>query len=206
MNWKRALTAALVALPLIALLAFGLTRDPGFIPSPLPGRPAPAFALAVFAPGEPPLSRAVGDSVRLGDMRGQVVVLNFWSSWCLSCRYEHGTLSAAAKRYAGRPVRFLGVLYNDQQDAGTRWIRDMGGQSYPSVDDPGARTAIDFGVYGPPETFFVDAAGRVAHKQTGPVSEQLVSRLVDSLLAAAPPAAPPVLAPPPLARPGRPGS
>jgi cytochrome c biogenesis protein CcmG/thiol:disulfide interchange protein DsbE len=117
-------------------------------------------------------------------MHGQVVVLNFWASWCLTCREEHATLTEAARRYAGRPVQFLGVLYNDQPAAGTEWIGEMGGQSYPSVDDPGARTAIDYGVYGPPETFFVDAGGRVAYKQIGPVTDALVRHLVDSLMAA----------------------
>jgi cytochrome c biogenesis protein CcmG/thiol:disulfide interchange protein DsbE len=183
-NYKRALIAAMFAVPVIALFGWGLSKDPGYIPSPLPGKEAPPFSLAVFAPGQPPLNRAVGDSVRLSDLRGQVVVLNFWASWCLSCRDEHTTLSEVAKRYAGRPVHFLGVLYNDEPAAGLQWISEMGGQSYPSVNDPKARTAIDFGLYGVPETFFLDADGRVAYKNTGPVTDQVVSHLVDSLMAA----------------------
>jgi cytochrome c biogenesis protein CcmG/thiol:disulfide interchange protein DsbE len=183
-NYKRALIATTLAVPVIALFAWGLSKDPGYIPSPLPGKDAPQFSLAVFAPGQPPLNRAVGDSVRLGELRGQVVVLNFWASWCLACRDEHTTLSDVARRYAGRPVHFLGVLYNDQPAAGVQWISEMGGQSYPSVNDPNARTAIDFGLYGVPETFFLDVDGRVAYKNTGPVTDQLVSRIVDSLMAA----------------------
>lgn len=185
MNWKRALIASIAAVPVIGLFAWALQKDPGYIPSPLPGKDGPAFSLAVFAPGQPPLTRAIGDSVRLADMRGQVVVLNFWASWCLACRDEHAALSDVAKRYAGRPVHFLGVLYNDQPPAGTQWIAEMGGQSYPSVNDPNARTAIDYGLYGVPETFFLDAQGRVAYKHTGPVSDAVLMRLVDSLLAAA---------------------
>jgi cytochrome c biogenesis protein CcmG/thiol:disulfide interchange protein DsbE len=183
-NYKRALIATTLAVPVIALFAWGLSKDPGYIPSPLPGKDAPQFSLAVFAPGQPPLNRVVGDSVRLGELRGQVVVLNFWASWCLACRDEHTTLSDVARRYAGRPVHFLGVLYNDQPAAGVQWISEMGGQSYPSVNDPNARTAIDFGLYGVPETFFLDVDGRVAYKNTGPVTDQLVSRIVDSLMAA----------------------
>ena len=75
MNWRRANVAGLVALPIIALLAFGLTRNPKDIPSPLPGRQAPDFALAVFAPGEDAQQRAAGDSIRLSRFQGQVVVL-----------------------------------------------------------------------------------------------------------------------------------
>ena len=189
MNWKRATIAALCAIPVVGLLGWGLTRDPKEIVSPLPGRDAPVFSLPVFAPGQPPLARAVGDSVRLAAMRGDVVVLNFWASWCLECRVEHTILSDIAQEYNGRPVHFLGVLYNDQPASGTAWIAEMGGQSYPSVDDPHARTAIDYGLYGVPETFFVDASGRVAYKQVGPVSAVRLRQLVDSLLSAIPPRA-----------------
>ncbi|MHB8839257.1 MAG: redoxin domain-containing protein [Gemmatimonadaceae bacterium] len=190
MNWKRASIAAATAAPVIALFAWGLTRDPNNIPSPLPGREAPPFALQVFAPGQAELSRPIGDTVRLADLRGKVVVLNFWASWCLACRDEHASLSEVAQTYVGQPVQFLGVLYNDVPDKGTAWIMEMGGQSYPSVDDPGARVAIDYGLYGVPETFFLDANGRVAYKHTGPVTPGVVRLKVDSLLAAAQQAVP----------------
>jgi cytochrome c biogenesis protein CcmG/thiol:disulfide interchange protein DsbE len=189
-NWKRASIAAATAAPVIALFAWGLTRDPNSIPSPLPGREAPSFALAVFAPGQGELARPMGDTVRLDALRGKVVVLNFWASWCLACRDEHEVLSEVARTYAGKPVQFLGVLYNDVPDKGRAWIAEMGGQSYPSVDDPGARVAIDYGLYGVPETFFLDAAGRVAYKYTGPVTPGIVRIKVDSLMAAAQLAAP----------------
>ncbi|MEK6611689.1 MAG: redoxin domain-containing protein [Gemmatimonadota bacterium] len=184
MNWKRATIAALTAAPVIGLLAWGMTRDPNDIPSPLPGREAPAFQLAVFAPGQGDLQRPVGDTVRLADLRGQVVVLNFWASWCLACRDEHALLSTVAREYSNRPVKFLGVLYNDVPDKGTAWIAEMGGQSYPSVDDPGARVAIDYGLYGVPETFFLDVNGRVAYKHTGPVTSTVLRLKIDSLMAA----------------------
>lgn len=185
MNWKRVIIAVLIAAPLIALFAWGFTRDPNTIASPLLGHDAPTFALEVFAPGQPPLASPIGDTVRLANLRGQVVVLNYWASWCLACGHEHAILTETAKRYVGRPVHFLGVLYNDVPTAGNAWIARMGGQSYPSVDDPGARTAIDYGVYGVPETFFLDATGRVVYKHTGPVTEELITRLVDSLMTAA---------------------
>lgn len=182
MNWKRAIIATLAAAPVIALFAFGFTRNPSEIPSPLPGNAAPAFALEVFAPGEPPLARPVGDTLRARDFAGKVVVVNFWASWCLACRDEHTALSETALAYAGRPAEFVGVLYNDRAAAGVRWISDMGGQSYPSVVDPSARTAIDYGLYGVPETFIVDPSGRIAYKHIGPISAAVLRKWIDSLM------------------------
>ena len=182
MNWRRSAIAAAFGLPVIGLFVFGLRHDPKDIPSPLPGKPAPPFALAVFAPGQPPLARPIGDTIRLTDLRGQVVVLNFWASWCLACRDEHATLSAVAREYVGKPVHFVGSLSQDRTSAGTEWIAEMGGQSYPSVEDPKSRTAIDDGLYGVPETFIISPDGRVARKITGPADAATVTRIVDSLL------------------------
>lgn len=185
MNWRRAGIAASLTIPVIALFAYAMRQDPREIPSPLPGHAAPKFALAVFAPGQPPLQRAIGDTVRLSDLRGRVVVVNFWASWCLACRDEHTGLTEVARQYAGQPVTFIGSLYQDTADNGTAWIAQMGGQSYPSVQDPGSRTAIDYGLYGVPETFFVGPDGMIARKITGPASPALVRHIVDSLLVVA---------------------
>ena len=186
MNWKRATLATGLLLPVIGLLAFGLTRDPKTIDSPLPGKPAPDFALSVFAPGEGQLARSLGDTVTLGEHRGGIVVLNFWASWCLACRDEHLDLSNAARAYYDRGVRFYGLLYNDQESLGRKWIEEMGGQAYPSLLDPRTRTAIDYGLYGVPETFFVTSDGRVAYKHIGPITERILAHKLDSLLREAP--------------------
>lgn len=182
MNWKRASIAVVLLVPVIGLLAFGLTRDPKAIDSPLPGKVAPEFSLAVFAPGEGQLARGIGDTIRIADHRGNIVVLNFWASWCLQCRDEHVDLSTTAKAYRDRGVQFYGVLYNDQPSFGLKWIEEMGGQAYPSLLDPRTRTAIDYGLYGVPETFIVTGDGRVAYKHIGPISERLLSQKIDSLL------------------------
>jgi len=182
MNWKRATLAAGFLVPVIGLLAFGLTRDPKAIDSPLPGKAAPDFALKVFAPGEGPLALSVGDTVRLANHRGGIVVLNFWASWCLQCRDEHADLSNAARAFFDKGVRFYGVLYNDKESFGLRWIDEMGGQAYPSVLDPRTRTAIDYGLYGVPETFLVTGDGRVAYKHIGAISERLLTHKLDSLV------------------------
>lgn len=195
MNWKRAAAASIVALPIILLLGYGMTTDPKEIPSPLPGRAAPAFSLAVFAEGEGVQRRMVGDTVRLAEHAGEVVVLNFWASWCLACRDEHTALSAVSEAYADKGVKFYGMLYNDAPANGVRWIAQMGGQSYPSLEDPRTRTAIDYGLYGVPETFFVGRDGRVAYKHVGPISAVVLASKLDSLLAVPAPARSPISEP-----------
>ncbi|HEX6590150.1 MAG TPA: redoxin domain-containing protein [Longimicrobiales bacterium] len=183
MSWKRALVAGAIVLPLLALLAFGMTRNPNVIPSPLPGREAPEFRLVTMPLDESDTASVA--TVDLAELRGNVVVLNFWASWCLACRDEHRPLSRVARAYTGLPVRFFGVVYNDSPDNAREWIEAMGGQSYPALIDPEARTAIDYGLYGVPETFIIGPDGRVRHKIIGPASEQELRSQIDLLLAEA---------------------
>jgi cytochrome c biogenesis protein CcmG/thiol:disulfide interchange protein DsbE len=170
-NWRRAAVATAAAIPVVALFAFGMTRNPRDIPSPLPGRPAPDFSLEVIRAGDDPATGGFrpGDTIRFADLRGRVVVVNFWASWCLACRDEHEVLSSVARMYADRGVRFVGILYNDRPANGIEWIARMGGQSYPSVKDRESRAAIDFGLFGVPETFVIGTDGRVAYKHIGPI-------------------------------------
>jgi cytochrome c biogenesis protein CcmG, thiol:disulfide interchange protein DsbE len=179
MNWRRAVMGAGVSLPIIALLAYGMTIDPKALPSTLPGRPAPEFALRIMDSTPP-------DTVRLSDHRGDVVVLNFWASWCLECRVEHSDLSLAATTYASHGVKFYGILYSDSEGNGRSWIRDMGGQAYPALIDDRSRTAISYGLYGVPETFVIDQEGRVVHKQIGPITARQLSSIIEPLLAVEP--------------------
>ncbi|MDQ6830876.1 MAG: redoxin family protein [Gemmatimonadota bacterium] len=183
MDWRRSTIGAVIGLPIVALLAFGMTRDPRDIPSPLPGRAAPDFTLPSFLAPDSGAVRGA-DSVHLASMRGDVVVVNVWASWCLACRDEHPVLREIGARYAGSDVHFFGILYNDNVSNGRRWIAEMGGQSYPALSDSGARTAIDYGVYGVPETFFIGRDGRVAYKHTGPVTEAVLVAKIEELRAA----------------------
>jgi len=186
-NWKRAVIGALIAVPLLVLLVMEIGKDPRAITSPLPGRSAPPFALAVFSfPTDSSLPKGtpfLRDTVRLDSLNGKVVVLNFWASWCLACRDEHASLSAAALMLRGQDVRFYGVLYQDVPENGRAWIKQMGGQTYEGLYDPGSRTAIDYGLYGVPETFFIGRDGRVAYKHVGAVTTSLVMDTVRALLA-----------------------
>lgn len=171
MSWKKMLIPA-AALPIIALLGYGLTRDPNVVESPLPGREAFDFAAPTLA----------GDTLRLKDLRGNVVVLNFWASWCVACIDEHAVFVDAERRYADRPFQMLGVVYQDSPENARRWMRQMGG-SWPSLLDPSSRIAIDYGVYGVPETYFIGKDGRIAYKQIGPVNRPLLAQWVERLLA-----------------------
>lgn len=174
MSWKKILIPA-AALPVVALLAFGLTRDPNTVESPLPGRAAFEFEAATIA----------GDTVRLSDFEGRVVVVNFYASWCVACIDEHAVFVQAERRYSPDEFQMLGVVYQDSPQNARRWMERMGG-SWPSLIDPNSRIAIDYGVYGVPETYFIDRQGQIAYKQIGPVSWPLMRGKVDSLLALPP--------------------
>lgn len=184
----------LIAVPLLMLFTFGLRRgDPRLIPSPLVDAPAPGFALPVLALEPLPGGQGdlTGDTVRLSDLRGDVVVLNFFASWCPPCRIEHGALTRSARRYEGHGVHFLGVVYNDEPAAVRTYVRQLGGQSYPALMDPDQRVAIDYGLVGVPETFFIGRDGRVRHKAFSAVTEDQLRTQIDALLAEpSPPAAP----------------
>jgi cytochrome c biogenesis protein CcmG/thiol:disulfide interchange protein DsbE len=173
MNWKRAGIGVASMIPIVALLSYGMTRDPASIPSPLPGKPAPPFALVTMDGG---------DTVRTADLRGKVVVLNFWASWCLPCRDEHEALTTAARIYGPRGVQFYGVLYNDTPENARKWIEDVGGVNYPTLLDSRTHTAIDYGLYGVPETFFITPDGRVARKYIGPVTTKIMAEILEPLL------------------------
>jgi cytochrome c biogenesis protein CcmG/thiol:disulfide interchange protein DsbE len=125
--------------------------------APVVGAPAPDFELAALD----------GENVRLSDLRGQVVALNFWATWCVPCFEEHPLLVSAARSLGDR-ARFIGVIYEDSEEQ-VRGFLARQGSAYPSLVDPGSRTAIAFGVFGVPETFFIDAEGRIAAKHIGPL-------------------------------------
>lgn len=171
MNWKR-LAIPLAGVPVVALLAFGLTRDPKIIPSPLPGRAAPDFVLSTLN----------GDTLRLSDLRGQVVLLNFWASWCLACIDEHPLIVATDQRWRDQGLRVVGVVYQDTPGNAQEWMREKGG-TWSNVVDARSRTSIEYGLFGVPETFLIDRRGIIAYKQIGPVTPEVLSHWIPLLLA-----------------------
>lgn len=149
-----------VVAPLTALFAFGLGRDPAAVDSALIGRAAPGFELPMLGgPG----------SLSLSGLRGQVVVVNFFASWCAACRREHPSLAAAWERYRDQGVVLIGVSYQDRASASREFSRELG-TDWPLVFDGTGAAALAYGVYGVPETFVIGRDGRVAFGQVGPVS------------------------------------
>ena len=164
MNRRVLLAGALVVLPLLAILVLNIGRDPHAFNSPMIGRPAPAFTLKATGDGTP---------VSLAGLRGRPVVINFWATWCVPCYEEHGVLLAAAKE-AGDSAHFLGVIYEDEEARVGEFLARQG-KAYPSLMDEDGKTAMSYGVYGVPETFFVNAAGQIAAKHTGPLTRQALA-------------------------------
>lgn len=171
MNWKGVAWAA-GGLTVLALLAYGMSRDPAYVPSPLINRPAPAFALPTLT----------DDTVRLADYHGKVVLVNFWASWCLACIDEHPLLVQTDRMLREQGVEVVGVVYQDTKQNAIRWMEQRGGD-WPNGLDVGSRTSISYGVRGVPETFFVARDGRVVYRQIGPLSPEVLSALLPRLIA-----------------------
>ena len=162
----------LAALPVVGLLAYGFRTEPRVIPSPLVGRPAPAFTLTSFD----------GQALSLEAQRGKVVVLNFWASWCYPACYEEApVLEAAWRRLRERGVVVLGVAIQDKDPASREFIQRFG-LTFPNAPDPTGKVSIDYGVYGVPETFVIDRRGRIAARARGPVNEEFMRANVASLV------------------------
>jgi len=163
----------LAALPVLALLAYGFRIDTRAIPSPLIGRPAAAFTLTTFG----------GEPVSLEAHRGRVVVMNFWASWCNpACYDEAPVLERGWRAYRERGVAVLGVDIQDTPEAAQKFIRDFS-LTFPNAPDPGGKVSIDYGVYGVPETFFIDRHGRIRVKHVGALTDGVFREHVDRLLA-----------------------
>ena len=146
---------------LVIFLGIGLGLNPREVPSPLIGKPAPAFKLAQLHESGKVLGRE--------DMLGKVWLLNVWASWCVSCREEHPILVELSKRNV---VPIYGLNYKDKQDEALGWLKQFGDPYTASIVDRDGRVGIDYGVYGVPETFVIDKAGVIRYKQIGPVTPQ----------------------------------
>jgi cytochrome c biogenesis protein CcmG/thiol:disulfide interchange protein DsbE len=170
MNRRVLVIGALIAVPLLIFLALSFGKDPRAIESPLLNRPAPGFALRDLD----------GQPVSLADLRGRPVMINFWATWCQPCIVEHPVLQAAARRYEGR-AHFIGVVYQDDPDLIRQFLRQKGNWGRTLLD-PDGETAIAYGVYGAPETFFIDAEGIVTRKVTGAMAPQFLYEIVEGLL------------------------
>lgn len=156
----------------VVLLAVGLTLNPREVPSPLIGKPVPEFAL-------PPVKgRALGLSRT--DLKGEVSLVNVFASWCVACREEHPLFMQLERE---RFVPIHGLNYKDRPEDAARWLDTLGDPYTRTGADVDGRVAIDWGVYGVPETFVVDREGRIAYKHIGPVTPDVLEQKLRPLIA-----------------------
>jgi cytochrome c biogenesis protein CcmG/thiol:disulfide interchange protein DsbE len=165
----------LIPLALFVALAWflyaGLSLNPREVPSPLIGKPAPAFAL--------PRLDDPTQTVKREDMLGKVWVMNVWASWCAPCREEHPLVIALANQ---RKVPVIGLNYKDRPGDARNWLERLGNPYAATLIDFDGKVGIDFGVYGVPETFVIDAQGLVRFKHVGALTPQVISQKLEPLL------------------------
>jgi len=164
---NRFLIPGAIFLALAGVLYVGVVHSPNksTMQSALLGRPAPDFTLPILGSPNATLSRKQLD--------GRPWVLNVWGTWCVACRDEHAALLAIAKQNA---VPLVGLDWKDDDEAATQWLTQLGNPYSVVAVDRDGRTAIEFGVYGAPETFFIDASGYVQFRHVGPMTEDVWQR------------------------------
>ena len=172
---RRALRTLLYAMPVLLLalvvawfaLALRPGRDPTAVPSALIDRPAPPVELASIYEAAPGLSAA--------DLRGQVAIVNVFASWCLPCRAEHPVLTRLAREPG---IVLYGLNWKDKPEDARAWLEELGDPYRKIGSDPSGRAGIEWGVYGVPETYVVDAEGRIRYKHVGPLSAEDVRAVI----------------------------
>lgn len=166
-----ALAPLAVVLAIGVFLAIGLTLNPRELPSPLIGKPVPEFSL-------PPVKgRTLGLSS--ADLKGEVSLVNVFASWCVACRVEHPLLMALEQQGV---VPIHGLNYKDRPQDAEKWLGELGDPYTRTGADVNGRVAIDWGVYGVPETFVIDRQGRIAYKQIGPVTPEVLEKTILPLI------------------------
>lgn len=176
-RWLRltGLVVAAVTIIFAVVLASRFGSDPGLVESPLLGQTAPEFELPTLDGNQ---------SLALSSLRGEVVVINFFASWCLECRKEHNDLVATAGAFSDQGVRFVQIGYQEDPASSLRYLEEAGTSEFTFyLADPGSRTAIAYGVFGIPETFFVDSDGTVVGKIIGEADALTLGATLDTILA-----------------------
>lgn len=164
---------ALAAVAFAVVLASRFGSDPGLVDSPLIGRSAPQFDLAPLEGGDP---------VSLADLDGNIVLVNFFASWCLQCRNEHDALTSTADAFADQGVTLVQISYQESPPNSISYLETAGRSEHAYyLADPGSRTAIGYGVFGIPETFFIDEQGIIVGKIIGESDAFTLGATIDAI-------------------------
>ena len=168
---KKTLFPFVVFVLIVGFLAIGLNRDPGHVPSPFIGKPAPAFRAPTLFGAQPLLTSEA--------LKGKVWIFNVWASWCVACRDEHPLLIGLQR---DKVVSIVGLNYKDREEDAKSWLERFDNPYQVIALDPAGDIAIDYGVYGVPETFVIDQEGIIRYKHVGPISETELTGTIKPLI------------------------
>ena len=160
---------------LVGLFIFGFTTNPRLVKSPLVGKPAPDFTITRLGGTE---------QITLSELRGTPVILNFWASWCAACRDEAPVFKSAHQRYEieGRKLRVIGIAIQDTEEKAMGFAKRFGKKYFLGMDSPEGDISLNYGLYGVPETFFIDVNGIINYKHIGAVTYEDMEKQVQVLL------------------------
>lgn len=163
---KLSVLPILIFLVILYFLYSGLSKDPTLIPSPLIGKITPPFASETLLDNQ---------EINNNDLLGEIYILNVWGSWCYACSLEHNHLIDI---YSRGTINIYGLNYKDNKDSAKEWLRERGNPYKKNIYDGNGNIAIDFGVYGAPETFLINKDGIIIHKHVGPIDETYYNKII----------------------------
>ena len=163
---KLSVLPILIFLVILYFLYSGLNKDPTLIPSPLLGKPVPTFSSVTLIDNH---------KINNNDLLGQIYILNVWGSWCYACSIEHNHLIDI---YSRGTIKIYGLNYKDNRDSAIKWLKERGNPYKKNIYDSNGDIAIDFGVYGAPETFLIDKDGTIISKHVGPIDENYYNEVI----------------------------
>jgi cytochrome c biogenesis protein CcmG/thiol:disulfide interchange protein DsbE len=168
--WVYYAAIGVLAIVVFAVFTSRFGDDPRMVESPLIGQPLPELTLEYLEQE---------GSLNFADLKGRALVINFWASWCFPCRSEHPFLNAAAAKYEDQGVHFVGIVYQDSRERASGFLDEFGrGTNYSYVMDTDSRTIIELGVFGVPETYFVDKNGIIRGRFQGAVDAAVLAESI----------------------------
>ena len=163
---KLSVLPILIFLVILYFLYSGLNKDPTLIPSPLIGKAIPTFSSITLIDNQ---------KINNNDLLGEMHILNVWGSWCYACSIEHKHLIDI---YSRGTINIYGLNYKDNRSSALEWLKARGNPYKYNIYDNKGNIAIDFGVYGAPETFLIDKKGIIIHKHVGPIDENYYNKVI----------------------------